>query len=131
MNEEWIQHRNNSKYYHEMQQLALNLVHYFKMNDTPDEEKYQGNYNVTYLIENMTKENFYFIVSKFLRNIPLGDLKEIINKNFTIMKFDNLLDDEKRNLIDILVDVKTSSTTKEKHKETAGNILKLFQIKEL
>jgi type III secretory pathway component EscV len=75
--------RYGTKYYDEMQQLAYNLVRYLRMNDDFNEEnKYQGNFNFTYLQENMTEEDFLFLVEKFMRSTPLGKLKEIL-KGFT------------------------------------------------
>ena len=66
--------RSDSKYYSEMQQLSYNLVKYLSMNNDKNEQNYQGNYNLTYISENMTPEDFEMITSAFMRNISLGAL---------------------------------------------------------
>jgi hypothetical protein len=70
--------RGNSKYYSEMQQLAYNLVKYLSMNEDKNESNFQGNYNLTYLEENMTNEDFKMIANSFLRRIPIGEVKIMI-----------------------------------------------------
>lgn len=71
--------RNKSKYYPEMQQLAYNLIRYLNMNNNPNENNpCQGNYNVTYLIENMSESEFHNIIRTLIRRIPLGKLKDLI-----------------------------------------------------
>ena len=102
--------RSKDKYYEEIQQLAYNLVRYLKMNDNPNEHSCQGNYNLTYLIENMTNENFEFIVIQFLKRISLGKLRNLINENFTSngwkLIVSNEIEQKIKNIEDNLCDIK-------------------------
>lgn len=86
--------RSETKYYEEMQLLAYNLVKYLKMNEDNNEKPYQGNYNFTYLRENMTENDFEFIAIKFLKNIPLCKLKQLIKENFQEDHYDYLFKEE-------------------------------------
>lgn len=70
--------RENSKYYSEMQVLAYNLVKYLKMNDALGEDDCQGNYNLTYLEENMTKEDYMFIAERFLGRIAIYEVRNML-----------------------------------------------------
>lgn len=80
--------RDSTKYYPEMQQLAYNLVRYLKMNEDKNEDSYQGNYNLTYLIENMSESDFDFVITKFLEQIPFKKLRELIKNNFSKDSYD-------------------------------------------
>ncbi|WP_064199113.1 hypothetical protein [Brevibacillus brevis] len=73
--------RESEKYYSEMQKLARDLVSYLSMNEDPNEETFQGNWNLTFLEENMTEEEYEKIVFQMMCRIPLGRLIEIINKS--------------------------------------------------
>lgn len=73
--------RTNTKFYSEMQWLAYNLIKYLNMNGDPD-NTFQGNWNFTYLKENMTEDDFTDITRIFMSSIPLGRLKEMIDENF-------------------------------------------------
>lgn len=126
--------RKYTKYYEEMQQLAYNLVRYLKMNEIQEENAYQGNYNLTYLVENMTKDDFYFIVAKMLRKIPNKDLKELIINNFSkdscqfLFTLNNLNQHEEEYLKDILTDIKNSLIVDREYIDKANAIYnKLFQ----
>ena len=71
--------RDHRKYYQEIQQLAFNLVRYLKMNEDENEENlYQGNFNLTYLKENMAHEDFKMITRMFLKRIPIGEVKQMM-----------------------------------------------------
>ncbi|ATF13547.1 hypothetical protein A616_16655 [Brevibacillus brevis X23] len=73
--------RENEKYHPEMQKLARDLVKYLSMNEDPNEETFQGNWNLTFLEENMTVEEYDKIVFQMMCRIPLGRLIEVINKS--------------------------------------------------
>lgn len=75
--------RVNEKYYDEMQHLAYNLVRFLRMNDDKKEHGCQGNYNFTYLKENMSEKDFVFVMLQFMRRVPIGELRSIIRDNFT------------------------------------------------
>src|SRR5690606_11737437 len=68
------------------------LIKYLKMNDDPNEQQFQGNYNFTYLKENMSEEDFLFLVTKFMMSTKLGDLKRIIDNEFTDSSIEFLRD---------------------------------------
>jgi hypothetical protein len=90
--------RDKNKYYPEIQQLAYNLVRYLKMNEDENEHSFQGNHNLTYLIENMTKSDFEFIVTKFLGRIPLNRLNELIKQDFSESSYKLLFEKDKKEL---------------------------------
>jgi hypothetical protein len=71
--------RKNDLYYVEMQQLAFNLARYLKM-ETKD-NVFQGNWNFTYLTENLSKEDYMLIARKFLGNLTAPQWKEIIQSS--------------------------------------------------
>ena len=72
--------RRNDKYYPEMQQLTYNLLRYLGMNEDPNEHPCQGNYNMTYLVENMTNEELYEFVGRFIRRLNQTQLIYIIER---------------------------------------------------
>jgi hypothetical protein len=74
--------RENEKYYYEMKKLSGDLVHYLNMNENPNEEIYQGEYNLAYLQEHMSEEDFQKITLSFMKNISLGTLREYISNEF-------------------------------------------------
>lgn len=88
--------RSNSKYYEEMQILSHSLVKYLKMNNNPEEHPYQGDYNLTYLKENITDKDFDCIVEMMLKRIPLGRVAEII-KSFGDNSIDIILNQTNKN----------------------------------
>ncbi|HLO11316.1 MAG TPA: hypothetical protein VK190_03545 [Pseudoneobacillus sp.] len=98
--------RDDAKYYSEMQVLAYNLVKYLKMNNAPGEDSCQGNYNMTYLEENMSKEDLKFVVDKMLRRIPIREVKEMMyagwDKQTTDIIFSGLTDCSTQELLDEL-----------------------------
>jgi len=75
--------RENSKYYEEIQRLAYELVKFLRMNEDKNEHNNQGNWNLTYLIENMKPKDFKYVTTSFMKRIPLNELKEMIEENFT------------------------------------------------
>ena len=83
--------RKSAKYYSEMQQLAYNLVRYLRMNEDIHEGSCQGNYNLTYLEENLTEEDYLFVLDKMLRRIPMGKVRDMINENWNSESKDILL----------------------------------------
>ena len=90
--------RDGEKYYEEMQDLAYHLVYYVSMNDNPSEHPCQGNYNLTFLEENMTEKDYLFIVDKLMRRIPLCTLKEMYRSKWGDEISQYLLDEEQNEL---------------------------------
>lgn len=86
--------RSNAKYYSEMQSLAYNLVKYLRMNEDKNETSFQGNYNHTYLKENMTEEDYLFVLNKMLRSIPMYKVKDMIRETWS-SSADTVLNDER------------------------------------
>lgn len=70
--------RKDTLYYVEMQQLAFNLVRYLK---TSNKNTLQGNWNFTYLTENMSREDFILIARKFLGRMNATEWKEMIKSS--------------------------------------------------
>jgi len=98
--------RTDSKYYSEMQQLSYNLIKYLNMNDNKNESSFQGNYNLTYLAENMTNEDFKTIANLFLRRISIGEVRVMIREYWSdqsanmVLNDDNELINKYNNLLD-------------------------------
>lgn len=98
--------RSNTKYYSEMQQLAYNLVKYLSMNEDKNEHSCQGNYNLTYLRENMIDDDFKMIANMFLRRIPMGEVRQMIKGYWSeeganiVLKDDNELRNNYNDLAD-------------------------------
>lgn len=72
--------RQAEKYYIEMQLLAFKLSHYLNMNEDENEHVNQGNYNTTYLRENLSKKDFKFITKKFMEQLTGRELTELIKE---------------------------------------------------
>lgn len=75
--------RSKSRHYQEVQRLSYSLVRYLRMNDDKNEHVNQGNWNLTYLIENMKQKDHYFITSQLMKRIPLNHLQKILDEDFT------------------------------------------------
>lgn len=72
--------RTDTKYYTEIQTLAVELIHYLKMNDDKNEHANQGNWNMTYFVENLKKEDLEFLTIQCMKRIPTGRLKSLITE---------------------------------------------------
>lgn len=75
--------RKKERHYEKIQRLAYDLVRYMRMNTAKGEHVNQGNWNTTYLIENMKPKDFEFVVSQLLKRIPIGQLRTMLHDNFT------------------------------------------------
>lgn len=82
--------RAKEKHYDQVQRLAYDLVRYLRMNTAKGEHVNQGNWNTTYLIENMKPKDFEFVVAQLLKRIPIGQLRRMIDENFTGTSRDHL-----------------------------------------
>lgn len=72
--------RENAKYYSEVQRIAIELMHYLKMNDNKNEHVNQGNWNMTYFRENLKKEDFKFLTMLCMKRIPTDELRQLIRE---------------------------------------------------
>jgi hypothetical protein len=71
--------RKDDLYYLEMQQLAFNLVRYLRMETKNN--SCQGNWNMTYLEENMSKDDYMFVARKFLGRMTATEWKDMIGNS--------------------------------------------------
>lgn len=71
--------RNGDRYYVEIQLLAFKLMRYLKMNNYNEEHSCQGNYNWTYFKENLSDEDWGFLVKKILGSMNTHDWEDAIN----------------------------------------------------
>lgn len=78
---EKYKNRESNPYYQECQDVAYRLWKLI-VSDEPIEStnwQYQQNYNMTYILENMRKEDVRTIVERILRRIPICEVLEILS----------------------------------------------------
>lgn len=75
--------RTNSKYYEDIQRLAYELVRYLRMNDDKNEHVNQGNWNFTYLAENMKRKDLAYITAKLMKRFTSEELIALIKEHFS------------------------------------------------